>query len=29
MVGYNGLDISHTAVAQFKCVPVENFVKWV
>ena len=29
MVGYNGFDISHTAIAQFKCVPVENFVKWV
>ena len=29
MVGYNGLDISHTAVAQFKLVPVENVMKWV
>ena len=29
VVGYDGFDISHAAIDQFKRVPVENFVKWV
>ena len=29
VVGYNGFDVPHAAIAQFKRVPVENFVKWV
>ena len=29
VVGYNGFDITHAAIAQFKRVLVENLVKWV
>jgi len=29
VIGDNGFDITHAAVAQFKRVPVENFVKWI
>ena len=29
MVKYNGFDIIHAAIAQFKRVPVKNFVKWI
>ena len=29
MVGNNGFYVTHAAIAQFKRVPVENFVKWV
>jgi len=29
VVRNNWFDVTHAAVAQFKCVPVENFVKWV
>ena len=29
MVVYNGFDVGDAAIAQFKCVLVENFVKWV
>ena len=29
MVGDNGFDIAHTAIAQFKSVTVKNFMEWV
>ena len=29
VVGYNGFDITHAAIAQFKRGLVENLVKWV
>ena len=29
MVGYDCFDIIHAAIAQFKRVPVKNFVQWI